>query len=136
MVNKRVRDVTDFVAYPMLSVDNSYCRLEIFRGPQPRISTRIKPPIYFNVEPVIACYNTYEEVARIGNKEKEKEDSGFEEMFLPIASNPAWIRYLKEKGYSDEQIIRESEAVQKAINPEGITSESQRGKKKKSFIPI
>lgn len=123
-VNLRIRNITDFVAYPLMSTDNSYCRLEIFRGPNPSISTRINPPIYFNVEPVYAIFNTFEEVKPI-----ENSNTNFKERFLPIESNPAWIRYLRTKGYNAEDIVRISRKVQKDINPLNITSESQRERK-------
>lgn len=122
-INKRIRDVCDFISYPMISVDNSYTRIEIFRGPRASIGTRINPPIYFNNEPIFACFNTYEEIPPI-----KEEDIEPKEMFLPILQNPAWIRYLKkEKGITTrDKIIRYSNQIQKVINPEGITSEDQR----------
>ena len=57
-VNLRIRDVTDFIAYPLMSVDNSYTRLEIFRGPRASMGTRINPPIYFTNEKVYAMFNS------------------------------------------------------------------------------
>lgn len=128
-INKRIREVTDFLAYALMSVDNSYCRVEIFRGPKPSIGTRMKPPIYFNVEPVIAMYNTYEEVKPLIPKEEAEKLNlpVSEEVFIPITQNPAWIRYLRSKGIrTKDRILKYSQKIMKVINPEGITSEDQR----------
>jgi hypothetical protein len=115
-VEKRIRDVTDFIAYPLMSVDNSWCRLEIFRGPKPSISTRINPPIYFLCEPIFAIYNTYEEVHAIS-----ENNDDFKEVFYPIIANPAWIRYLSEKGIKNsDRVKRICENIEKQINPKGI----------------
>lgn len=113
-IDKRIRDITDFVAYPIMSVDNSYCRLETFRGPKPSMGTRIRPPTYFMCEPVYAIYNTYEEIQLIDESDKEE----YKPVFYPIEKNPAWIRYLKEKGIkSEEKIKKYSEKIMKIINP-------------------
>ena len=121
-IHKRIRDVTDFVAYPLMSVDNTYCRLEIFRGNRPSMATRMKPPIYFETEPIYAVFNTYEEVQPI--KEEEQE---LEEIFIPIMKNPAWIRYMREKlGITSiARMEKYSKRIEKIINPEGITSSEQ-----------
>jgi hypothetical protein len=118
-VNLRIRDVTDFIAYPLMSVDNSYTRLEIFRGPRASMGTRINPPIYFTNEKVYALFNTYEEVKPIS-----KEDSELQEQFFPIEENYAFIRYLQEqKRIKNLEKIKEiCRKMQKEVNPEGITS--------------
>lgn len=122
-VAKRIRDVTDFISYPIMGLDNSYCRVEVFRTPASR-SSRINPPLYYNVRPVIAMFNSYEEIKMI----KDENPAPMREMFLPIKDNPAWIRFLKEEeGITDrERIIKESEDIQNKINPQGITSEADR----------
>ena len=129
-INKRIREVTDFLAYALMSTDNSYTRLEIFRGPRASIGTRINPPIYFNNEPVYAMFNTYEEVKPLIPKEEAEQMKLpiCKEMFLPIIENPAWIRYLKkEKGITTrDKIIKYSNKIMDVINPDRITSESQR----------
>lgn len=121
-VDKRIKDITDFVAYPMMSVDNSFCRLEIFRGPRPSIATRIKPPLYFLTEKVYAMFNTYEEV-RIINEE-DNPNSKYDEIFIPIENNPAWIRYLeKERGIKNlERNKATTERIRKIINPKMIVT--------------
>lgn len=120
-VDKRIRDVTDFVAYPLMSVDNSYCRLEIFRGPRPSVATRIKPPLYFMCENVYAIFNTYEEIAIIN---EENKNDPIIEIFFPIITNPAWIRYLKKekKVKTPDKIESVSESIMKEINPENVKS--------------
>jgi hypothetical protein len=118
-VATRIRQVTDFIAYPILSLDNSYCRLEVFRAPNPTPASRIKPPIYFHTEPVFAMFSTREEVKPIDVDEKDK----FKEIYLPITENPDWVRYLREqKGFDDLRIKKYSEMIEKVINPNGITS--------------
>lgn len=128
-INKRVRDITDFIAYPVISVDGTYCRMEIFRGPKPSISTRINPARYFNVEPVLAMFNTYEEIQAV-NMEGE-----FQEKFFDIKENPAWLRYLKEQKHitSDREIESWSTHIQKSVNPDGYRSEKERKDKLEDF---
>lgn len=117
-VEKRIRDVTDFIAYPMMSVDNSWCRLEIFRGPKPSIATRINPPLYFMCEPVYAIYNTYEEVQQVTSGNDESDPT---EIMFPIMANPAWIKYLSERGIKGSDKVKKiCESIEKNINPHGI----------------
>lgn len=118
-INKRIRDISDFIAYPLISLDNSYCRLEVFRGPQPSITSRIKPSLYFNCEPVYALFNTYEEIR--GNIENNEEEE-FKEIFLPVSQNLAFRKYLmKEKGLvSEVQIEKYCEKIERMLNPDGI----------------
>jgi len=128
-INKRIREVTDFISYPLMSVDNSYTRVEIFRGPKPSIGTRLKPPIYFNNEPIYACFSTFEEVRPLIPKEEAEKLNlpVAEEVFIPITQNPAWIKYLRSKGIrTKDRILKYSQKIMKVINPEGITSEDQR----------
>ncbi|MFQ6054822.1 MAG: hypothetical protein ACE5KE_00235 [Methanosarcinales archaeon] len=113
-IDKRIRQITDFIAYPLMSVDNRFCRIEVFRGPRPAISTRIKPPIYFVTEPVYAMFNTYEEVNIIEEESKKLH----KEVTIPITKNPAWIRYLKEIGVKN--IERYSKRIYNAINGIGM----------------
>lgn len=122
-MTKRVRDITDFIAYPIISVDGTYSRIEIFRGSRPSLGSRINPSRYFNVEPVIAMYNTYQEIQPV-----KEETSEFVEKFNDIRDNPAWIRYLKEEKNikSDAKIKEVSNAVQSTINPWGYRSEAER----------
>jgi hypothetical protein len=119
-VNSRIRNITDFIAYPMMSIDDSYCRVEIFRGPRASMATRINPPIYFNCEPVYAIYNTYQEILPLEDNKTE------EEIFSNIRENLAFAKYLKSKEKSDSEIIRYSNEIQHSINPDGITKESER----------
>lgn len=102
-----------------MSVDNSYTRLEVFRGPVASMGSRINPPIYFLNEKIYAIYSTYEEVKPITT-----EDSKLEEQFLPIEENYAFIRYLQEtkKIKSMERIKEICRKIQEEVNPEGITS--------------
>jgi len=119
---KRIRDVTDFIAYPIMSPDETYCRLEIFRGPKVSPATRINPARYFNVQPVIAMYNTYEEIQPI------EKDGISEEMFSHIEQNPAWHRYCRQKlGITSEAKIKSmAKSIESSINPFGYKSESER----------
>jgi hypothetical protein len=129
-ITSRIRNVTDLVAYPMMSADDSYCRIEIFKGAKPSLSMRINPPLYFNTYPVYACYDTYEEIRPID------ETGSCKEMFLPIELNPAWKKYCTETlGMNNAQFIKESRDMQRAINPDNIKSENQR-KKQEVFNPV
>jgi hypothetical protein len=103
-MDRRIRDVTDFVAYPMMSPDNSFCRLEIFRGCRPSFSNRVKPPLYFLCERVYPLYSTYEEVQPI---DAERIITELEKpKFKPVSMNPAWLRYLHDKGITDKDKIK------------------------------
>lgn len=106
-IDKRIRDVTDFIAYPLMSVNNDFCRVEIFRGPKPNPASRMKMPLYFFCEPIYAIFNTYEEISDITGETK-KED--FKEVSMQITDNPAWLRYCKENGYDNiEEVSKKIE---------------------------
>lgn len=119
---KRIRDVTDFTAYPTLSPDGTWCRMNIFRGTKLIPAMMMSPARYFNVESVVAMYNTYEEIKPI-------ESEGIsEEMYIPIRENPAYISYCKQElGIkSEKEIIKRADMIERLINPYGFTSEQQR----------
>ena len=131
-ITKRIRDITDFIAYPVISVDGTYCRMEIFRGPKVSTATRINPARYFNTEPVIGMYNTYEEI-------KPVETSGdFIESFYHIEENLAWHRYCKEvlKINSEQKIRERGRAIEASINPWGYKSEEERKGKQEDYEAV
>jgi hypothetical protein len=107
-VDKRVRNITDFVFYPMLLGDNFMCRISVFRGNRASIGNMM-PDIRFFAEPLFSAFNTYEVV------EPLTEDDTCKELFVPISQNPAWLKYLADKGYTEERAFKESESVQKAL---------------------
>ncbi len=82
-----------------MSINNDYCRLEIFRGSRPSVANRMKRPIYFLCEPVYAMYNTYEEI------KVPKKNEKFKEVFQPIMLNPSWVKYLNERGITSQDKI-------------------------------
>jgi hypothetical protein len=108
-VDRRIREVTDFVVYPILK--GSYiCTLNFFVGPNPKASALDKQ-VRFYVEPIFAMYNTYERVYPL------EEGYTSEKVYYPIYKNPAWVKYLKDQGLTNEQIIQKSLKVEKMINP-------------------
>jgi hypothetical protein len=107
-VDKRIKNITDFVFYPIILGDNTLCRVSVFRGSRPSIGN-IMPDIRFFCEPMFAIYNTYEIVKPLAEGELSQE------RLLPISSNPAWIKYCKDKKWTDEKILRESEGMTKII---------------------
>jgi hypothetical protein len=131
-INKRIRDVTDFVAYPIMSPDGTYARLEIFRGPKPSFGSYINPPRYFNAEPVYAMFNTYEEIKPI-----DEDTTRQEEMFNDIEMNPAWLKFLHEKKLMDDaHALRYSRAIQKLINPDNVKTEAERADKVEEYSTL
>jgi hypothetical protein len=107
-VDKRIKNITDFVFYPVIIGDDTLCRVSVFKGSRPTISSLL-PDIRFFCEPVFAMYNTYEIVKPLN------EGVLSSELLLNISSNPAWIKYCKDKKYSDERIAKESEKITEMI---------------------
>jgi hypothetical protein len=60
-IDKRIRDVTDFIAKPHLNRDESICRLEIFSLPDMNL-VKIRK---FPTRPFWHCFDTNEEVASL-----------------------------------------------------------------------
>jgi hypothetical protein len=108
-VDRRIREVTDFVVYPIMR-GNYMCTLNFFVGPNPRASALDKQ-VRFYVEPIFAMYNTYERVYPL------EEGYTSEKVYFPIYKNPAWVKYLKDQGLNNEQIIQKSLRIEKMINP-------------------
>lgn len=119
-ITKRIRDVTDFIAYPLMSPDETTCKVVIFKGGDKPIPVN-QPPIYFNCEPVYAMYNTYEEIKPI-----DPTKTKFKESFVHIRDNPAWTYHLQQKGFPLPKIAKYSNEIEKAVNPDNIQSEAQR----------
>lgn len=119
---KRIRDVTDFTAYPTMGPDGTWCRMNIFRGTRLVPAMLMRPSRYFNTESVIAMFNTYEEIKPI------EMDTESREMYHPVRENPAFFRYCREVlGIKkDEDIEKRADAIEQLINPWGFTAEEQR----------
>lgn len=107
-VDKRIKQITDFVFYPVLVGDNTLCRMSVFKGSRPTIGTML-PDIRFFCEPMFAMYNTYEIIQPLleGEVSEEKTQHPTE--------NPAWIKYCRDRKMTDEQIARKTEAMLKNI---------------------
>lgn len=134
-VVKRVRDITDFIAYPIMSPDGRACKVIIMRGGSVRPTPINQPPLYFNTEPVYAMYDTREEIQPIEDKGK----AVYKEQFLNIYENKTFINdYLvRQLGFKDEKRIRQfCDAIQSAINPDDVRSEKDRKDKKEVMSAI
>lgn len=134
-VVKRVRDITDFVAYPIMSPDGRACKVIIMRGGSTRPTPINQPPLYFNTESVYAMYDTREEVQPIEDVDK----AVYKEQFLNIYENKTFINdYLIDQlHFNDEDRIRKfCDAIQAAINPDDIRSEKDRKDNKEVMSAI
>jgi hypothetical protein len=107
-VDKRIRDVTDFICYPMILGDGFMCRVTVFKGSKAMIGN-IMPDIRFYAEPIFSIYNTYEVV------EELQQEGRTEEMVVPISQNPAWLKYLHDKGYDEAKILKQCAEMEKMI---------------------
>jgi len=67
LLDKRIRKVLDFSAYPMLNNNESICKLVIFRGGYLKNSSYMKT-IYFRTPFFFDCFRTNEEI-EIGTEE-------------------------------------------------------------------
>jgi hypothetical protein len=105
-VDKRIRDVTDFSVYPIIK--HNICKAGFFIGPRAD-ARNMDHDIRFFCEPFFAMYNTYERVKSL------EEGYLSDEILMPVEKNPAWIKYLKDMGYNDEQIVKECIAVEEAL---------------------
>lgn len=134
---KRVRDITDFVAYPIMYPDRKTMRMETFRGNDPSFATRQKPARIFKTEPIFAIYDTEQEIDPL--EENPKKKTAFKECYNPISSNQAFMKYLTEmRGIRNQKKIESiCSAIEKTMNPNGYKSEKERkGKVKEQFSPI
>jgi hypothetical protein len=134
-VVKRIRDVVDFVAYPIMSPDGRACKVIIMRGGSTRPTPINQPPLYFNCESVYAMYDTREEIQPIEDIDK----AVFKEQFLNIYENKTFINdYLIDQlHFNDEDRIRKfCDAIQAAINPDNIRSEKDRKDNKEVMSAI
>jgi hypothetical protein len=58
LIDKNIREITDFVAYPVLNARNTTCMLSIFRGSSK--TKALLKTIYFKTEPIFELYDTNE----------------------------------------------------------------------------
>jgi hypothetical protein len=68
-IDKRIRDVTDFIAFPQLNKDESICRLEVMTLPSMTPMQTYK----FRTAPLFKMFNTSEEVEPFESEEDEKK---------------------------------------------------------------
>ena len=102
MIKPEIREVTDLMMKPMLSPDKSYCKVYVYGLVEGKYLHPMQP-IYFNTEPIIAMYNTYE-VAYEAELDLSDEElysnlpTGMKlvEEFNPIEQNPAWMKYCRD----------------------------------------
>lgn len=85
-IDRRIRNVTDFIAYPVMSPNGTNCKVVIFRGPKPSIAGMMDR-LYFKPEVVYQAYNSNEEIQPLKLEGEDREP--FVEKFIPIEDNPA-----------------------------------------------
>ncbi len=89
-IDKRIRKITDFVAYPIINRTGEVCKVLLFRGAKPS-PTNLMHTLYFKTKPIFELYNSNEEIGEF----LEEDDEPMKEMLIPIEKNPA----LKQKVY-------------------------------------
>lgn len=129
-INNRIRNITDFVAYPSISTDNVYTKMLVFKGGgNISMGSMVPPPIYFYNLPMYAFYNTQEEIAAV------EEDTEQQECFFHVRENDAFKKYLRAQGMNENQVLKQCDDMEKILNPEGITTEDEH-QKNQDFNPI
>ena len=81
LLDKRVRKVLDFIAYPILNVNETICKLLIFRGNKVKPQTYLKT-IYFKTQGVYELYDTNEEID-MDDEDKKADIIVFQENYNP-----------------------------------------------------
>jgi len=61
LLDKRIRKILDFTAYPILNAPESVCKVSVFRTGFPKTGSYMKT-FYFNTEHIFNCYDTREEI--------------------------------------------------------------------------
>lgn len=85
-IDKRIRKVTDFIAYPIMSVGSYNCKVIIFRGPKPS-PAGIIDRLYFDPRVVYQAYNSNEEIKPLKLEEEDREE--MKELYFELEENPA-----------------------------------------------
>lgn len=89
-IDKRIRKVTDFVAYPIINRTGEICKTLLFKGSKPTPNNLLQT-LYFKTKPIFSLYNSNEEIGEFLEEDYEE----MKEIFIPIEKNPA----LKQKVY-------------------------------------
>jgi hypothetical protein len=115
LIPSNIKNITDLVMKPILSPDQSYCKVYVFGLIEGHLLQPMQP-FYFNTEPIYAIYNTYERVAEVlMDNEGEAEPELVENNWL-IENNSAWKRYcintLNIKLDSEEFMKKNSEVME------------------------
>lgn len=131
-VTPRIRNITDFIAMPVMSADESACKIIIMQGGSARPTPINTPPLYFNTKFFYAMYNTREEIEALSD-----EKGCYTEMFNEVRNNSAFINdyLIKQKVVPQQKILKYCEMIQNALNPDNIRSEKQRKEKDEELIP-
>ncbi|MEM1553153.1 MAG: hypothetical protein QXH03_10885 [Candidatus Bathyarchaeia archaeon] len=127
LIKPEIREVTDLLMKPVLSPDKSYCKVYVYGLSEGKYLHPMQP-IYFNTEPIIAMYNTYE-VAYEAELDIDEEESfedipkGFKlvEEFNPISENPAWMKYCRDVlgiKINSKEYFKKCEEIQKGLGIE------------------
>jgi len=70
LLDKRVRKVMDFTAYPILNPQENLCKVAIFRTGYPKKAHYLRT-FYFKTHIIFNLYDTNEEIAQIQDESKE-----------------------------------------------------------------
>lgn len=128
LIKPEIREVTDLLMKPVLSPDKSYCKVYVYGLMEGKYLHPMQP-LYFNTEPIIAMYNTYE-VAYEAELDMSDEDLQLEEApkgfklveeFNPIETNPAWKKYCRDIlgiNIDSSQFKKKCDEIQKGIGIE------------------
>lgn len=101
LIKPEIREVTDLLMKPILSPDKSYCKVLVYGLQEGKYLIPMQP-LYFNTEPIMAMYNTFEVAYEVEMDMEEEEmlepPKGFKlvEEFNPIETNPAWMKYCRD----------------------------------------
>jgi len=81
-VDRRIREVIDFTAYPVLNANESICTVYVFMGPKKKILQKV---FRFRTYPVFRMYDTEEEVGDLEEfrTEEEKPKVELKEVYFP-----------------------------------------------------
>lgn len=127
MIKPEIREVTDLLMKPVLSPDKSYCKVYVYGLMEGKYLHPMQP-IYFNTEPIIAMYNTYEVAyeAELDLDDEElysdlPKDFKIIETFNPIEENPAWMKYCRDTlgiNINSKEYLKKCDEIQRGIGIE------------------
>jgi len=105
LLDKRVRKILDYTAYPMLNNPETICKVVVFRGGYPKVSSYLKT-FYFRTAYIFEFFDTNEEVIEMEDDYESKEPLDVKIVYYPDKYSEPQVKVVRLDYFSAIEYIK------------------------------